>query len=209
MTHTDFTKKRQLMVEEQLKKRDITDEKILNAMAKIPREKFVSQDRQNYVYQDAPVPIGHNQTISQPYVVAKMCQLLRLKSTDKILDVGAGSGYQTALLAKIVQKVIGLEIIPELAEQAKETLKKLGYNNVEIITQDGKLGYQSAAPYDGIVSAAASDEVPQAWKDQLKTGGRIVAPLGHGYSQRITVLTKTEDGWKKDEQSGVVFVPLV
>ncbi len=205
----NFSQQRQLMVETQLKTRDITDQKVLQAMSKVPREKFVPSEYKQQAYADSPVPIGHKQTISQPYIVAKMCQLLELEATDKILEVGAGSGYQAAVLAEIVEQVIGIEIVPELAQQARETLKQLDYQNVKIITGDGKKGYAKQAPYDGIIAAAAAAEVPPAWKDQLKTSGKIVTPIKQTLGQRLVIYTKQEDGWKQETESGVAFVPLV
>jgi protein-L-isoaspartate(D-aspartate) O-methyltransferase len=204
-----FTQQRQLMVETQLKTRDITDQQVLQAMPKVLREKFIPSGYKEQAYSDSPIPIGHGQTISQPYIVAKMCQLLELKPTDKILEIGAGSGYQAAILAEIVEQVIGIEIVPELAEKARKTLEKLGYQNVKIITGDGKKGYAKQAPYNGIIAAAAAAKIPPAWKDQLKTGGKIVAPIKQRLGQRLVIYTKQENGWKQELDSGVAFVPLV
>lgn len=204
-----FTQQRQLMVETQLKTRDITDQKVLQAMSEVPREKFVPTEYAQQAYVDSPIPIGHGQTISQPYIVAKMCQLLKLEPTDKILEIGAGSGYQAAVLAQIVEQVIGIEIVPELAEKARKTLENLGYQNVKIISGDGKKGYSKTAPYNGVIAAAATAKIPLAWKNQLKTGGKIVAPIKQTLGQRLAVYTKQENGWKQELDSGVAFVPLV
>jgi protein-L-isoaspartate(D-aspartate) O-methyltransferase len=204
-----FTQQRQLMVETQLKTRDITDQKVLEAMSEVPREKFIPSEYKQQAYSDSPIPIGHGQTISQPYIVAKMCQLLELEPTDNILEIGAGSGYQAAVLAQIVEQVIGIEIVPELAEKARKTLEKLGYQNVKIISGDGKKGYSKATPYNGIIAAAATAKIPLAWKDQLKTGGKIVAPIKQTLGQRLVIYTKQENGWKQEAGSGVAFVPLV
>ncbi len=205
----NFAKQRQLMVEHQLESRDITDQNVLAAMSQVPREKFVPDHQRINAYADHPLPIGHNQTISQPYVVALMCQLLELSGNEKVLDIGTGSGYQAAVLSHLAKEVISIEVIPELAESAEQTLKKLGYNNVTVIIGDGREGAPDYAPFDGITSAAASDQVPRSWKKQLKIGGRIVLPLKDGAFQRLTRLTKTEEGFKKETFGGVAFVPLI
>ncbi len=205
----NFKEKRQEMVERQLKARNITDEQVLDAMAEIPRHKFVPPEAQDQAYADHPLSIGHGQTISQPYVVALMCQLLKLTGDEKVLDVGTGSGYQTAVLSHLAEEVIGIELIPELAESAQKTLDELNYSNVKIITGDGRKGAPDYAPFDGIKSAAASKKVPKAWKEQLKIGGRIVYPAGSGWGQNIVRLTKTKKGLSKKTSIGVVFVPLV
>jgi protein-L-isoaspartate(D-aspartate) O-methyltransferase len=205
----NFKQKRYQMVEEQLKARDITNQRILKAMEKVPREKFVPDNLQSSAYADHPLSIGYNQTISQPYVVAKMCQLLELNGDEKILDIGTGSGYQTAVLSYLAKQVISIEVIPDLAKSARETLKSLNYNNVKVVIGDGRNGAPDFAPFNAIKSAAASKDVPRAWKEQLKIGGRIVLPLKNGLHQNLVRLTKTETGFKKENFGGVMFVPLV
>jgi protein-L-isoaspartate(D-aspartate) O-methyltransferase len=206
---TNFKQQRQQMVEVQLKSRDITDQRVLEAMNQIPREKFVPKEIRFSAYADRPLSIGHHQTISQPYVVALMCQLLKLKGTEKILDVGTGSGYQAAVLSRLAKKVITIEVIPDLAKKAKEILGKLNYQNVIVIIGDGRKGSPDHAPFDKIISAAASENIPQAWKNQLKTGGQIVLPMEHGLGQKLVRVTKTNSGFKKESFGGVMFVPLV
>lgn len=204
-----FKKKRRQMVEKQLKNRNITDQRVLEAMAKVPRHKFVPKEVKSSAYADHPLSIGHNQTISQPYVVALMCQLLELTGNEKVLDIGAGSGYQSAVLSHLAKKVIAVEVIPELAESAQKKLEKLGYNNVKVIINDGRKGAADHAPFDGIKSAAASKDIPKAWKKQLKIGGRIVLPLKEILGQKLVRITKTESGFEKEDFGGVMFVPLV
>lgn len=205
----NFRKQRQLMVERQLKSRDITDQNVLEAMSKVPREKFVPQGQKGNAYADYALAISHDQTISQPYVVALMCQLLELEGSEKVLDIGTGSGYQAAVLSQLAKEVISIEVIPELAESAKQTLKKLNYNNIKIITGDGRKGAPEYAPFEGIKSAAASLKIPPAWKEQLKLGGHIVLPLKDILYQKLVRLTKTKQGFEKESFGGVAFVPLV
>lgn len=204
----NFKQKRQ-MVEDQLKARDINDKRVLEAMKKVPREKFVPDNLQSSAYADHPLSIGHNQTISQPYVVAKMCQMLDLSGKEKVLDIGTGSGYQAGVLSHLAKEVISIEVIPDLAKSARETLKDLNYNNVKVVISDGRKGAPDFAPFDAIKSAAASKDVPRAWKEQLKIGGRIVYPEGGGWHQNIVKLIKTDKGFSKKTSLGVVFVPLV
>ena len=197
------------MAAAQLEARDINDERVLDAMRQVPREKFVPEGTTDMAYQDSPLAIGHGQTISQPYIVAKMCQLLELDPRAKVLDVGAGSGYETAVLSLLADQVIGVEIIPELAKAANQTLSELGYDNAQVITGDGRKGYNPAAPYDGIKVAAAAEKILKPWKDQLKVGGRLVAPLKSGLGQVITRLTKHPGGFTQEKFDLVRFVPLV
>ncbi len=205
----NFSEKRRQMVEEQLKARDINDERVLAAMSKVPRHKFVPNSAKAAAYADHPLSIGHNQTISQPYVVALMCQLLELTGNEKVLDIGTGSGYQAAVLSHLAKKVITIEVIPELAESAQKTLKDLNYTNTKVIIGDGRKGAPDYAPYDGIKSAAASEEIPEAWKEQLNQGGKIVMPIKNKLGQTLVRLTKTSSGFKKESLGGVMFVPLV
>ena len=205
----EFARLRKLMVQEQLEARDITDSRVLKAMAKIPREKFVPRNLRSYAYDDTPLPIGFGQTISQPYIVAKMCQSLELRGDEKVLDVGTGSGYQAAVLAVLAGKVISVERIPELAEMAKKTISKLGYDNIKIIIGDGSKGVLKEAPFDAIVSAAASKDVPQAWKDQLIQKGKIIMPLKKLWGQELIRLVKSEKRFNQKSFGSVVFISLV
>lgn len=205
----NFRKQRQLMVAQQLKSRDITDQKVLKAISKVPREKFVPGHQKANAYTDQPLPIGHHQTISQPYIVALMCQLLKLSGNEKVLDIGTGSGYQAAVLSHLAEQIISIEVIPDLAQSARETLKNLDYDNIKVIVADGRRGAPKYSPFDGIISAAASEEVPSAWKEQLKTGGRIILPIKNGPFQKLVRLTKQKTGFKKETFGGVVFVPLI
>lgn len=207
MTNLSLAKKR--MIEVNLKGRDITCTKVIEAFLEVPREKFVPSSVQDQAYNDQPLPIGEGQTISQPYVVAKMCQLLELKGDEKVLDVGTGSGYQAAILSHLAKKVISLEAVESLAQQAKEILQELGYDNVEVFHRDAKKGMKSEAPFEAIVSAATTNKVPQAWKEQLVIGGKIVLPLRTAVGQRLVKITKTEQGFNQERFDPVTFVPLV
>jgi protein-L-isoaspartate(D-aspartate) O-methyltransferase len=206
----EFEQLREKMVQEQLKARDITDERVLDAMASVPREMFMPEDKWDLAYADHPVPIGHGQTISQPYIVALMSQLLDLDGSEVVLDVGTGCGYQAAVLGKLAKKIVSVEIIEDLAESAKDNLSNCGYDNVQVVVGDGRKGYAEQAPYDGIKSAAATREVPQAWKDQLASGGKIVLPLSSGrWGQELVRLTKAGEDFEKESFGAVAFVPLV
>jgi protein-L-isoaspartate(D-aspartate) O-methyltransferase len=210
MSKYNFKQRRHEMVEKQLKGRDIVDEKVLDAMGKVEREKFLPKDQRHLAYADHPVPIGYDQTISQPYIVALMCQLLELKGDEVIMDIGTGLGYQAAVLAQLAKKVVTIEIVEELGQKAEENLAELGYQNVKVVIRNGKEGFQKAAPYDGIKVAAATRKIPDAWKDQLKDGGRIVLPLKKGrWSEDLVRLTKDTTGFKEESFGAVAFVPLV
>jgi protein-L-isoaspartate(D-aspartate) O-methyltransferase len=202
-------KARERMVRQQLERRNITDGHVLRAMRAVPRHAFVPDEMQKSAYADGPLPIGAGQTISQPYIVAYMTQLLKPEPGDKVLEIGVGSGYQTAVLAEIVDEVIGIERIPALAEGARVRLKALGYDNVTVLVGDGTLGYARAAPYDGILVAAASPGVPEPLVTQLKVGGRLVIPVGDDYSQTLRRVTRTEGGLRAEDLSPVRFVPLI
>jgi protein-L-isoaspartate(D-aspartate) O-methyltransferase len=206
---TNYRKQRQLMVEQQLKARDITDLNVLEAMSKIPREEFIPDTKKQNAYADHPLSIGHMQTISQPYIVALMCQLLELKGNEKVLDIGTGSGYEAAVLSYLAKEVITIEVIPKLAQSAQQTLQKLGYDNIKVIVDDGRNGAPDYAPFDAIKSAATSNQVPLAWKRQLKIGGRIVLPLKENSHQNLIRLTKKETEFQKENFGGVAFVPLI
>lgn len=203
---SDF--QRTKMVREQLAARDITDPAVLEAMSEVKRHLFVPEELRSRAYWDQPLPIGHDQTISQPYIVALMTQLGRASSADKALDVGTGSGYQAAVLSRLVEEVYSIEIICELAEQARGRLDRLGYDNVTVRCGDGYAGWPEQAPFDVIIVAAAPNEVPQPLIDQLAPGGRLVIPVGDVH-QELVVIEKHEDGSiERHAYGGVRFVPM-
>jgi protein-L-isoaspartate(D-aspartate) O-methyltransferase len=197
------------MVETQMQARDITDPDVLKAMEAVPRHEFVLEEFLNQAYEDHPLPIGYGQTISQPYIVALMTQLMNLKRGDKVLEIGTGSGYQAAILAMLTDQVYSVEIIPELAQSAAERLKRLGYTNVHVKEGDGYYGWEEYAPYDAIVVTAAPDHVPQPLVQQLKDGGRLVIPVGPpGGYQSLWQITRKGDRVESKNITGVLFVPL-
>lgn len=199
------------MVERHLAARGIDEPLLLEAFRAVPREAFVAPDLAAHAYADAPLPIGFGQTISQPYVVALTIAAAGIGPGDKVLEVGAGSGYAAAVIGQIAGQVIAIERHPELAYQAAERMDRLGYRNVRIVAGDGTLGCPSEAPFDAIVAAASGSHVPPAWLDQLRPGGRIVMPLGDpGAIQRLIKATRRDDGSVAQEDLGAVrFVPLV
>ncbi|GAG00815.1 unnamed protein product, partial [marine sediment metagenome] len=193
---------RDKMVKEQLITRGISDERVLGAFRTVSRHKFVPPDFQNNAYEDHPLPIGEDQTISQPYMVALMTQCLGLKGDEKILEIGTGSGYQAAILACLAKEVYSLERFEPLAIRAAAILKELGYQNVEVATGDGTLGWEAHAPYEGIIVTAAAPKIPDAYISQLKTGGRLVIPVGGSFSQILTVVEKRTKGLSTTEVCG-------
>ncbi|MCD4823405.1 MAG: protein-L-isoaspartate(D-aspartate) O-methyltransferase [Phycisphaerae bacterium] len=197
------------MVAAQIRSRGIADEAVLEAMAVVPRERFVPAEYLLEAYADCPLPIGHNQTISQPYIVALMLELLGLDSNSRVLDVGAGSGYQTALLARLAGEVYAIERINQLARQAEETLRELGAKNVTFTIGDGSLGWPEQAPFDRIICGAAAPEIPPAWIEQLADGGRIVAPVGGEIFQDIEILEKRGGKIHRRQACAVRFVRLI
>lgn len=199
------------MVIETIERRGITDKDVLNAMRKVPRHLFVPESEQEYAYGDHPLPIGYGQTISQPYIVALMTELLELKEGDKVLEIGTGSGYQAAILAEIPGvEVYTIEIIPELAESGCKRLKELGYTRVHCTQGDGYYGWPEYAPFDAIIVTAAPDHLPQPLADQLAVGGRMVIPIGPpGGYQTLWKFVKQPDGeLKAYNMGGVAFVPF-
>jgi protein-L-isoaspartate(D-aspartate) O-methyltransferase len=204
-----FEKERRDMVTGQIRDRGVSDEKVLQAMLKVKRHLFLPESARRHAYEDNALPIERNQTISQPYIVALMTELACLKPEYKVLEIGTGSGYQAAVLAELVKKVYTIEIIPELAQQAKERLKKLGYKNIEILVGDGYKGWLEKSPFDAIIVTAAAGEVPQELLKQLKPGGRLIIPIGDFY-QELYCITKKENG--TFEQKNIIpvrFVPMV
>jgi protein-L-isoaspartate(D-aspartate) O-methyltransferase len=204
-----FTTLRLQMVEEQLRQGGINDERVLQAMATVPRHIFVPPSLQSHAYEDGPLPIGEEQTISQPYIVALMSESLQLTGTETVLEVGTGSGYQAAVLSHLAKRVYSIEIIPQLAETARERLQQLGYSNVIVIVGDGNLGWPSARPYDAIMVTAAAPRIPQALVDQLAEGGRMVLPVEVGDEQRLLRLRKVKGAVTQEDLGLVRFVPLV
>lgn len=198
---SDYQAACQVMVRDQLKRREITDSRVLWAMGATPRHLFVPPEWRAEAYSDRALPIGAGQTISQPYLVALMLQQLALQGTERVLEIGTGSGYQTALLCQLAAQVYSLEYVPELATQAGEVLSQLGYQDVRIIVGDGGLGLQDWAPYDGILVAAAAPKAPPPLLAQLANGGRLVVPIGTSTQQQLRCITKHAEGY--DEQRSV------
>ena len=206
----DYNDARQAMVTLQLKHRDITDPRVLAAMGKVPRHRFVPGDLASRAYGDHPLPIGQRQTISQPYIVALMTEWAEVKPGDKVLEVGTGSGYQAAVLAEITDKVFSMELRPELAREAAARLESLGYSRVRVKSGDGYLGWPGEAPFDAILVTAAAPRVPTALGAQLKEGGRLVIPLGDpGGVQTLVRLRQVQGKLKEEASLPVRFVPLV
>jgi len=205
----DFPKARLKMVVEQIVHRGIQNPKIISAMKKIPRHLFVEEALQNQAYSDHPLPIGEKQTISQPYMVALMTESLQLTGEEKVLEIGTGSGYQSAILAELSEKVFSIERIRPLAIRARNLLYELGYFNVEIKIFDGTLGWMDESPFDAILVTAGSPDIPQPLVDQLGIGGRLVIPVGDAFSQDLFRVTKTEKGVKKEDLGGCRFVKLI
>jgi len=209
-TLRDYAEARGAMVAHQLKTRDITDPRVLAAMGKVPRHRFVPAYLAPLAYGDHPLPIGQGQTISQPYIVALMSQWAAVKPGDRVLEVGTGSGYQAAVLAELTDQVFTIELLPELAKQAAERLKNLGYHQVRVQTGDGYRGWPEAAPFDAILVTAAAPQAPPALREQLKEGGRLVIPLGEpGGDQTLVRLRKVTGELQEEERLPVRFVPLV
>jgi protein-L-isoaspartate(D-aspartate) O-methyltransferase len=206
-TEDGFYQQRLLMVQNQIARRGVNDTLVLQALRNVPRHRFVSPDLADQAYDDNPLPIGQGQTISQPYIVALMTELLLLKGGEKVLEIGTGSGYQAAVLAEICDSVYTVEIVEPLAVSARERLAELGYNNIKVIHGDGYRGFEEAAPYHGIIVTAAPTHVPEALLDQLKVGGRLVIPVGDRY-QYLKVFEKTETGIKQHTDIAVRFVPM-
>ncbi|MBN2217102.1 MAG: protein-L-isoaspartate(D-aspartate) O-methyltransferase [Pirellulales bacterium] len=203
-----FKAARARMVRDDLIDRDIRDPRVLEVMGRVPRERFVPEDLAGQAYRDGPLPIGHGQTISQPYIVALMTQLVEPKPTGRALDVGTGSGYQAAVLAELCKEVYSIEIVEPLAASARRRLDQLGYANVTVRHGDGYRGWKEHAPFDAIVVAAAADHVPQALVDQLAPGGRLVIPVGR-FFQELLLIEKMPDGsTERRKIAPVAFVPM-
>jgi protein-L-isoaspartate(D-aspartate) O-methyltransferase len=197
------------MVARQLGRRGISDERVLAAMERVPREAFVPVELAGHAYDDAALPIGDGQTISQPYIVAAMCELLTLDGTETVLDIGTGSGYAAAVLDELAAAVVSIEVVPALAERARAALAATGHERVEVRVGDGREGAPDRAPFEAIAVAAATDALPPTLVDQLATRGRLVAPLGGRGGQRLVRLLKTDDGLAETWSVACRFVPLV
>lgn len=197
------------MVEEQLVRRGILDARVLEAMRKVPREKFVEEAVEDRAYGDYPLPIGEGQTISQPYMVALMTSLLELTGAEKVLEIGTGSGYQTAVLAELARRVCSVERIPSLAARARTTLEGLGYTNVWVRIANGTFGWPDEAPFERILITAAAPAVPPPLFDQLTDGGRMVLPIGDPATQTLTLVEKVNGTMRTRPDAGCVFVKLI
>jgi len=203
----DMASKRRRMVTSQIAARDVRDPRVLAAMEKVPRHLFVPTELRAQAYDDYPLPIGNDQTISQPYIVALMTSLLELRGGERVLEIGTGSGYQAAVLAEIAGEVYTIEILAPLVDQARATLVGIGYRNVELRHGDGWAGWPDKAPFDGIMVTAAPPRVPQPLLEQLKVGGKLVIPVGR-FFQDLLVYTRTADGFEKRNVIPVRFVPM-
>jgi protein-L-isoaspartate(D-aspartate) O-methyltransferase len=205
----DFPKARLKMVEEQIVSRGIKDPRVIAALKKVPRHLFVEEALQSQAYSDHPLPIGEKQTISQPYMVALMTEALQLTGREKVLEIGAGSGYQTAILGELAEKVFSIERIRSLAIRARKLLFELGYFNVEIKISDGTYGWSEEAPFGAVIVTAGSPDIPIPLTEQLSPGGRMVIPIGDANVQDLVRVTKTEEGMKKEDLGGCRFVKLI
>ncbi|MDD5669662.1 MAG: protein-L-isoaspartate(D-aspartate) O-methyltransferase [Candidatus Omnitrophica bacterium] len=205
----NYSELRKEMVETQLIPRGISDKRVLEAFLNVPRHAFVPDKEKENAYNDFPLPIGNAQTISQPYIVALMTESLGLSGTEKVLEIGTGSGYQTAILAEIVKEVYSIERIPALAEKAERLLKELGYLNIHIISTDGTLGWEEKAPFDRIIITAASSQIPEPLIKQLKDNGKLILPLGTSLSQILTLVEKKKESIETLQICGCTFVPLI
>ena len=203
-----FAAAREAMVQQQIVARDVRDLRVVEAMKRVPRHRFVPRSLERLAYLDRPLPIGEGQTISQPYIVALMSELLGLSGQEKVLEIGTGSGYQAAVLAELAKEVYTVEIIPVLAQRAKRTLPELGYAGIHVKEGDGYAGWPENAPFDAIIVTCAPNDVPQALQDQLKEGGRLVIPVGSWPNQTLYVMEKNRGELIQHPVIPVVFVPM-
>jgi protein-L-isoaspartate(D-aspartate) O-methyltransferase len=207
---TDFAELRRWMVDEQLREHGISNERVLDAMRRVPREEFVPDELRNAAYEDGPLPIGFGQTISQPFTVAFMCQALQLEGTEKVLEIGAGSGYGAAVLSLLASTVFTVERVPGLVTSARASLSRSGYQNVHVIAGDGTLGLPDEAPFDAIVVTAGAETLPDAYVRQLRAGGRIVIPLGRSrHNQTMYRFTRLDEHLRVENLGAFAFVPLI
>ncbi len=204
----NFQEEREQMVKNQIEARGIKDQRVLTAMRRIPRHLFVPENMMGYAYHDEPVPIGEGQTISQPYIVAYMTEVLELKGNERVLEVGTGSGYQTAILAELAREVFSVEIVESLSLKAQQVLKNLNYSNISFKIGDGTLGWEEFAPYDAIMVTAAPVKVPRALEEQVKAKGRMVIPVGFAFQELVLVIREKKK-FKRKKLLPVRFVPLI
>ena len=200
-------RRRELMVRDQIERRGLIDERVLKTMRAVPRELFVERNDREYAFYDGPLSIGHGQTISQPYIVAYMTEMLAIGSADRVLEIGTGSGYQTAVLAELAAEVYTIEIVEKLSSRAQELLRELGYSNVNFRAGDGSLGWSEAAPFDAIMVTAAPDRTPDRLVEQLAEGGRMIVPVG-SYEQYLELVTRRGVVVERQPLIGVRFVPM-
>lgn len=208
---SDYASARNRMVDAHIARRGIRDRAVLDAMRTVPREVFVDHGMEAFAYDDSPLPIGGHQTISQPYIVALMIEAAELKPGDRVLEVGAGSGYAAAVMSRIAQRVVAIERLAPLASEAQRRFDTLGYDNIELHVGDGSRGWPDAAPFDAILVAASAPEPPPALRRQLTVGGRLVLPVGTGgFGQRLRKIVRTgDDAYAQQDLGGVSFVPLI
>jgi protein-L-isoaspartate(D-aspartate) O-methyltransferase len=204
----EYEAERQRMVDQQLRGRGLRDERVLEAFEGVPRHLFVPEQVRYQAYADMPLPIGQDQTISQPYIVALMLSLLNLQGDERVLEIGTGSGYEAALLGRLAAEVHSVELLPELGRQAKVLLRELDCQNVQVHIGDGSLGWPDAAPFAGIVAAAAAPKVPQPLLEQLADGGRLVLPVANGYEQYLKVISRSGSEYADRIVTAVAFVPM-
>jgi protein-L-isoaspartate(D-aspartate) O-methyltransferase len=209
MENNHYAGLREKMVREQIADRGVRDPRVLEAMRKVPRHLFVPEELRDRSYEDSPLPIGNGQTISQPYMVAWMTDLLRLKEGDRVLEVGTGSGYQAAILCELAYRVYTIEVDAALAARAEETVRSFGYKNLLVKVGDGTEGWQEEAPFDAITVTAGAPSVPQPLLDQLALGGRMVIPVGSKTMQMLTLITREAGGFRTSQEGSCVFVPLL
>jgi protein-L-isoaspartate(D-aspartate) O-methyltransferase len=205
----EFAEQRSRMVERQLRRRGISDERVLAAMAEVPREHFVPEGVRRSAYNDSALPIGHEQTISQPWVVAAICEALQLDGDENLLEIGTGSGYSAAVLARLARSVISVELVPELGEMARRKLEELGVGNVEVIVGDGSLGHPERAPYDAIAVHAATPEAPHSLLAELATDGRLIVPIATGSADLLTAFVRENGDLRQETIGPCRFVPLL
>jgi protein-L-isoaspartate(D-aspartate) O-methyltransferase len=209
MQVNDFSVQREHMLSTQLRARGIRDQRVLAAMARVPRHEFVDEEFRSQAYEDHPVPIGKGQTLSQPYIVAIMLQALALDGSERVLEIGTGSGYQSALLGELAREVFSVERLASLAHSAEAVLHRLGYQNITVVVGDGSQGLSPAAPFDAIIAGAAAARIPPAWFAQLREAGRMVAPVGPAYSQKLQFVQKQNGQALVTNLEECRFVPLI
>ncbi|MGB8993604.1 MAG: protein-L-isoaspartate(D-aspartate) O-methyltransferase [Desulfobaccales bacterium] len=209
MTEDNYTAERARMVDRQIAPRGVSDPRVLAAMKKVPRHRFIPSHLWDQAYGDYPLPIGEDQTISQPYIVALMTELLELKATDRVLEVGTGSGYQAAILAELAAQVYSIDRVASLLARAEQILASLGYTNIKTRVGDGTLGWPEEMPFDAIIVTAGAPQVPRPLTEQLALGGRLVIPVGDTWSQTLTCIRQTADGLKFEYHGGCRFVRLI